>query len=78
MLVLPVESLVVEVDVMSRQTGITGEKGHIFLSDRWIALQVLQKFPEAVFLVLLMESLLVEDDVMSIQDGIKDGKGHKF
>jgi hypothetical protein len=36
------ESLHVEDDVMSRQPGIKAEKGHIFLSDRWIALQVLQ------------------------------------
>jgi hypothetical protein len=36
------ESLLVEVDIMSRQTGIKAEKGHNFLSDRWIALQVLQ------------------------------------
>jgi hypothetical protein len=36
------ESLLVEDDVMSRQTGIKAEKGHILLSDRWIALQILQ------------------------------------
>ena len=36
------ESLLVEEDVMSRQAGIKGEKGHNFLSDRWIALKVLQ------------------------------------
>jgi hypothetical protein len=36
------ESLLVEDDVMSRHTGIKAEKGHIFGSDRWIALQVLQ------------------------------------
>jgi hypothetical protein len=36
------ESLLVEVDVMSRQTGIKAEKGHKFSSDRWIALKVLQ------------------------------------
>jgi hypothetical protein len=36
------ESLLVEVDVMSRQTGIKAEKGQNFLSDRLIALQVLQ------------------------------------
>jgi hypothetical protein len=36
------ESLLVEDDVMSRQTGIKAEKGHKFSSDRWIALQILQ------------------------------------
>jgi len=54
------ESLLVEDDVMSRHTGIKAEKGHIFLSDRWIALKVLQLFPESVFLVVPMESLVVE------------------
>jgi hypothetical protein len=29
-LVVPMESLLVEVDVMSRQTGIKAEKGHKF------------------------------------------------
>jgi hypothetical protein len=36
------ESQFDEVDVMSPQTGIKAEKGHNFLSDRWIALKVLQ------------------------------------
>jgi hypothetical protein len=36
------ESLLVEDDVMSRQTGIKAEKGYKFSSDRWIALKVLQ------------------------------------
>jgi hypothetical protein len=72
------ESLLVEVDVMSRQTGIKSEKGHIFWSDRWIALKVLQYFPEAVFHVVPMESLLIEDDVISRQTEIKAEKGHKF
>ena len=58
------ESLLVEDDVMSRQTGIKVEKGHKFWSDRWIAVQVLQQFLEAVLLVLPMQSLLVEVDVM--------------
>jgi hypothetical protein len=35
------ESLIVEEEALPSQTGITGEKGRIFLSDRWIALQVL-------------------------------------
>jgi len=72
------ESLLVEEDVMSRQTEIKAEKGHNFSSDRWIALKVLQKFLEAVFLVVPMESLLVEEDVMSRQTEIKAEKGHNF
>jgi len=72
------ESLLVEDDVMSRQTGIKAEKGHKFWSDSWIVVQVLQQFLEAVFLVLPMEFLLVEVDVMSRQTGIKAEKGHNF
>jgi hypothetical protein len=40
--VLPMESLLVEEVVLTRQTEIKAEKGHHFLSDRWIALKVLQ------------------------------------
>jgi len=72
------ESLLVEEDVMSRQTGIKAEKGHNFWSDSWIALKVLQLFLEAVFLVVPKESLLVEEDVMSRQTGIIVEKGHNF
>jgi hypothetical protein len=72
------ESLLLEVDVMSRQAGIKAEKGHIFLSDRWITLQVLQKFPEAVFLVLLMESLIVEEEALWSQTRITGENGHNI
>jgi hypothetical protein len=41
-LVLPMESLLVEEQVLSRRTGITAEKGNNFQSHRWIALKVLQ------------------------------------
>jgi hypothetical protein len=34
------ESLLVEDEVLSRQAGITAEKGPNFWSDRWIALKV--------------------------------------
>jgi hypothetical protein len=36
------ESLLVEEVVFWRQNGIKAEKGHNFLSDRWITLKVLQ------------------------------------
>jgi hypothetical protein len=36
------ESLLVEEEVLSRQTRITAENGHNFLFDRWIAVKVLQ------------------------------------
>jgi hypothetical protein len=35
------ESLLVEEEVLSRQTGISAEKGHNFWSDSWNALKVL-------------------------------------
>jgi len=38
----PMESLLVEEEVLSRQTGIIVEKGHNFWCDRWIALKYLQ------------------------------------
>jgi len=72
------ESLLVELDVLSRQTGITAEKGRNFWYDRWIAMKVLQYFTESVFLVLPMESLLVEEDVLSRQTGITAKKGRNF
>jgi hypothetical protein len=54
------ESLLDEQEVLSLQTRITVEKGHNFWSDRWIAMKVLQYFPQDVFIVLPMESLLDE------------------
>jgi hypothetical protein len=41
-LVVPMESLLVEDEVLSRHTGITAETCHNFWSDRWIALKFLQ------------------------------------
>jgi hypothetical protein len=35
------ESLLVEEEVLSRQTGISAEKGHNFWSDSWNELKVL-------------------------------------
>jgi len=72
------ESLLVEEDVMSRQTGIKDEKGHNFWSDRWIDLNVLQYFPEAVFIVVAIESLLVEEKALWSQTGMTGEKGHNF
>jgi len=57
------ESLLVEEEVLSRQTRITAQKSHNFLSNRWISLKVLHEFPEAVFVELSMESLLDEEEV---------------
>jgi hypothetical protein len=60
----PMESLLGEDDVLSRQTGRTAEKDHNFWSNRWIAIKVLQVFPEAVLLEVPLESLLVEEEVL--------------
>jgi len=57
------ESLLVEEEVLSRETGKTAEKRYNFWSDPCIVLKQLQWFLEARFLVLPMESLLVEKDV---------------
>jgi len=72
------ESLLIEEVVLSSETRIKAEKGHNFWSDRWIALKVLQLFPEAVFLVVAMESLLVKEKDLWSQTGITGEKGHNF
>jgi hypothetical protein len=72
------ESLLVEEEVLSRQTGITTEKGHNFWSDCLIAFKILQLFPEAVFLQVPMESLLFEEEVLSRQTEITTEMGHNF
>ena len=72
------ESLLVEEEVLSRQTGITAENGNNFWSDRWIALKYLQYFQEARFIVLPMESLLVEQEVLSHQNEIIAEKSNNF
>jgi hypothetical protein len=72
------ESLLVEEEVLSRQTRITVENGHNFWSYRWIALKVLQLFPEGVFLLVPFESLHVEAEVFSHQTGITAENGYNF
>jgi len=72
------ESQFVEEEALWIHTGIKGEKGHIFWSYRLIALQVLQWFPEAVFLVVPMESQFVEEKALWIQTGITGEKGYNI
>jgi hypothetical protein len=55
------ESLLDEEEVLSRQTGITAEKGYNFWFDRSIALNVLHEFQEDVVVVVPTESLVVEE-----------------
>jgi hypothetical protein len=47
------------------QTLVTGQNGHNFLSNHWIALKVFPEFPEAVFLGVAMESQLGDEEVWS-------------
>jgi len=72
------ESLLVEQEVLLRETGITAKKHHYFWLDRWIALKQLQWFPEARFLVLPMEAQLFEEEVLWSQTGITSEKRHNF
>jgi len=72
------ESLLVEEEVLSRETGITAEKRDNFWSDHWIVLKQLQWFREARFLVLPMEALLLEEEVLWRQTGITAEKCHNF
>jgi hypothetical protein len=55
------ESLLDEEEVLSSQTERSAEKGYNFWCDRWIALNVLHKFQEAVVVVVPKESLVIEE-----------------
>jgi len=72
------ESLLDEEEVLSRQTEITAEKGYNFWSDRWIAVNVLHEFPEAVVVVVPKESLVVEEYGFSRQTETTAKKGYNF
>jgi len=63
------ESLLVEEEVLSRETRITAEKRYNFWSDRWIVLKQLPKFPETHLLLLPMEALPLEEEVLLRQKG---------
>jgi hypothetical protein len=43
-------------------------KGHNFRSDRWIAIKLLQEFPDALFHTVDEESILGDDEVWSRLD----------
>jgi hypothetical protein len=72
------ESLLHEEEVLSRQTEITPEKGYNFWSDRWIALNVLQEFLEALVVVVHTESLVVEEYGLSRQTETTAKKSYSF
>jgi hypothetical protein len=44
-----------------------GSKSHNFRSDRWIAIQLLLEFPDALFHAVVKGSILDDDEVWSIQ-----------
>jgi hypothetical protein len=73
-----VESLLDEEKVLSRQTELTIEKSYNFWYDRWIALDVLDEFPEAVVVVVPTESLFVEEYGLSRQTETTDKKSYNF
>jgi len=77
-LVVPMESLLDEEEVLSRQTGITAEKGYNFWSDRWIALNVLHEFSNAVVVVPPMESLVVQHHILWRHTRITAKTCHNF
>jgi len=73
-----VESLLDDAEVSSLETGVQVRKGHIFGSDRWISLKILQEFPDAVFLGLYVDSLLGDLEESSLETRVPVRKGHNF
>jgi hypothetical protein len=72
------ESLVDEEEVLSCPTGITAQKGYIFLSDRSIVLNVLHEFHDAIVVVVRTESLVVEEYGLPRQNETTAKKGYNF
>jgi len=73
-----VESLLCDADVSSPATRVPVRKGHTISSYRWIALKILQEFPDTVFLAVDVESLLDDAEVSSPETVVRVRKGHKF
>jgi len=73
-----VESLLNHAEVSSLETGVRVRKGHNFRSDRWIALKILQEFPDVVFLGVDVESLLADAEVSSLETRLRVRNGHNF
>jgi len=57
---------------------VTVRKGNNFRSDRWIAINLLLEFPDALFHGVDEESILGDDEVWSSQAGWTVRKGHNF
>jgi len=73
-----VASLLCDLEESSLETGVQVRKGHIFGSDSWISLKILQEFPDTVFLGLDVESLLDDLEESSLETGVPVRKGHNF
>jgi len=72
------ESLLDEEEVLSSWTEITDEKGYNFWSDRWMAINVLHEFSEALVVVVPTESLVVEEYGLPRQTETTAKKGYNF
>ena len=72
------ESLLVEVEVLSFQTRVLVRKVHNFRSDRWIPSKIKEGFQDSVFLDVDVESLLGEAEVSSLQTRLPIRKNHNF
>jgi len=72
------ESILGDNEVWSSQARWTVRKGHNFRSDRWIAIKLLQEFPDALFHGVGQESILGDDEVGSSQAKWTGRKGHNF
>jgi len=57
---------------------MTVRKGNNFRSDRWIGINLLLEFPDALFHGVDEESILGDDEVWSSQAGWTVRKGHNF
>jgi hypothetical protein len=57
------ESILGEEEVWSGLARVTVCKGHNFWCDRWISIEILQDFPEALFHIVNVESILGEEEV---------------
>jgi len=73
-----VESLLSEAEVSALETRLPVRKGRNFSFDRWIALNFLQEFPDAVFHAVDVESLLGEAEVSALETRLPVRKGRNF
>ena len=72
------ESLIGKAEISSFETRVPVRHGYNVWSDRWISLNCLQEFPDAVFLGVDVESLLGEEEVSSLETRVAFRNGHNF